>query len=78
MNKKRIQQLAGIKLLTESIAANYVQDFHHTCLAIGKAMVKYNGGFDRTGNYKDRRIAEFKKLQLQMEDLIEQILHGAK
>ena len=41
-------------------------------------MVKYNGGFDRTGNYKDRRIAEFKKLQLQMEDLIEQILHGAK
>jgi hypothetical protein len=69
MEKKRLQELANIN---ESYSGVWSK-FHYSCNNTRQDLVKYTGGYTN-GNYKDRRIAEFKKMQEKMEDLIEAIM----
>jgi hypothetical protein len=72
MEKKRLQELANVQI-NESTYTDAWSAFHNACIMCRQEMVKHTGGYV-SGNYKDRRIAEFKKLQDKMEDIIEAIM----
>jgi hypothetical protein len=72
MEKKRLQELANVRINESTYTDNYAH-FHHACIDIRQAMVKHTGGYE-SGTYKDKRIAEFKKLEEKMEDIIEAIM----